>query len=318
MYPAFDIASAGASTLGSMMTNRERLQGRSWTGEFAFRLAKRLLQESLHHSHDWLRSRQELLAMQGPALFKVDFEEREIAGVTCLIAKPKQNGVNIRQTPIVYFHGGGYVVGSVKAYRYTLASLALACRRQIIAVDYRRVPEFPVPAPQKDCLAVVRALFAENQRELVLMGDSAGGALALSTLMALDEEERAHISHCVLWSPWVAPFSTAMLDVGKEHSDIVDVSILERWADELRQDEEQIVHLSFEDADFSGLPKTYIQAGQAEIMLPQIEWLSERLTQAGVSHELDIFPDQFHVFQTFLPLVREAETALANVAAFLD
>jgi len=319
MLPVLDIASIGASSLRSMITDRERLPQRAWTTEFTFRLAKKLLQDSLHHDYHWLRTRLDLLAMQGPALMKVDSHFLDLAGVRCLRCQPKRSGNAESRAPIVYFHGGGYVVGSVQAYRYTLASISLICNRPVIGVDYRRVPEFPVPAPQKDCLSVVRALLASNPQGLILMGDSAGAALSVSTALSLDVGERGQIAACVLMSPWVAPFSPDTLDLGKEHSDILDASILNRWAAELKVKAGELdERLQLCHANLEGLPPTYIQAAGAEIMLPQIEAFSERLEHAGVQHLYEVFPGQFHVFQTLLPLVSEAELALQKIGDYLE
>lgn len=154
---SIDILGATSSTFSSMMVRRGSLNARSWRAEFSCRFIQTLLNQSLDKPHDWLRDCQKALAMRGPALFKVDSKTIEINGVSCLECVPKAERRKSIPT-IVYFHGGGYVVGSVQGYHYTLAKLAVLCNARVIGVDYRLAPEHPFPAPQQDALAVVNAI----------------------------------------------------------------------------------------------------------------------------------------------------------------
>ncbi|MGC6485308.1 MAG: alpha/beta hydrolase [Candidatus Puniceispirillales bacterium] len=96
------------------------------------------------------------------------------------------NGVRVRQyTPpdaatarLLYFHGGGFVVGSLETHDSICADLAAATGMQLVAVDYRLAPEHLHPAALDDGLAVRDGLLAESDRPIITVGDSAGGWLA--------------------------------------------------------------------------------------------------------------------------------------------
>ena len=97
---------------------------------------------------------------------------------------------------LIFFHGGGWVKGSIDSYDAVCADMARLTGRVVVSVDYRLAPEHPFPAGLEDCYAVTReifldaALFGTTAKEIVLIGDSAGGNLAAAvSLMARDRGE---------------------------------------------------------------------------------------------------------------------------------
>lgn len=313
------------SCLISCLRGDEKLPKRSWRGEFIVRLAKSLLTRSIGKDFEWIRSRQHVLTLYSPDLLKVNSEKTEIAGVPCIILQAKK-----RPEPdkvIVYFHGGGYAVGSASGYQLMGAKLALMCQAKVVLVDYRLVPEHPLPAAQDDCYAVTGALIQKyTGQKLILMGDSAGGALCLSTLKRLHEasnDDLVGVAASVLISPWVAPLSYKNLSLENEGTDMIDRHITQYWADTFCQSDAQKREVNLSEIKDLGLakehwPKLYIQAAGAEVFLGQVSALSKQLNEIGVEHDMDIFSDQFHVFQTFSPLVPEAKDALKAIASFVD
>lgn len=318
---SIDILGTSSSALSSMMVRRGSLAARSWRAEFACRFIQKLLHQSLGKPHDWLRDCQKILAMRGPALLKVDSEFTEINGVACLQCSPKSERRTSIPT-IVYFHGGGYVVGSVQAYHYTLAKLALLCNARVVGVDYRLAPEYPFPAPQQDALNVVDAILenATPQDHVFLAGDSAGGGMVLNTLRELKEQGRSGaIDGAVLISPWVRPFEPECLQHEFEEHDILSERLLERWSGCFGDNHTESVRVSdFSETSFIGFPPVYVQAGGSEMFLPQVDELVKRLRADRVNTSYDVFPDMFHVFQTFSPLVPEADRALALIAKKIE
>jgi acetyl esterase/lipase len=95
---------------------------------------------------------------------------------------------------VLYFHGGGFVVGSLASHELITARLAAETELCVVAVDYRLAPEHPAPAAHDDCLEVTRAAldgrlpFDSLPRSLQLAGDSAGGTLAASIALRLRDE----------------------------------------------------------------------------------------------------------------------------------
>lgn len=96
---------------------------------------------------------------------------------------------------LLFFHGGGWVTGGIENYTGVCADLAKATRRTVASVDYRLAPEYRFPAAPEDCYAVAREFFTGHafgfeNREITLIGDSAGGNLAAAvSLMARDRGE---------------------------------------------------------------------------------------------------------------------------------
>ncbi len=327
MFAALDVLFTCLKTFVSCLINRKKLAKRSWRGEFIFRLAKSFLTRSIGKDFKWIRDRQKLLTLFSPDLLKVSSEKLTIAGVNCIAMRPK-NLPDPAKT-IVYFHGGGYAVGSADGYQLMAAKIALMNKANVVVVDYRLVPEFTLPAAQDDCYAVTQALLTKPPKQkLILMGDSAGGALCLATLKRLKTASNAdldllsRITACVLISPWLTPLSYENLSLENEATDMLDRHITQYWVDTFYQTEVQKEFLDFSDISSLGIPKDqwpklYIQVAGAEVFLKQVLTLSEQLEALDIKHDIDNFADQFHVFQTFSPLVPEAKDALKGVAAFL-
>jgi len=313
-----DVLRVSILALVSCLLSPKKHVSRAWSSEYTFRLAKRLLRESSSQPLPWLRARQKLLKLYSPDLLKVTQHSEDIAGVPCISFCPKNTAKP--DTLIIYFHGGGYAVGSADGYSLTQAKIALSAQAQVVGVEYRLAPENRVPAAQEDCLAVTEALIdLYPERTIILMGDSAGGGLCLATLNALGNANLIEsISASVLISPWLTPFQPELLEIEHEQSDILDRVILTHWVKAFSAgDASEATYVDFGDIDVSALPPLYIQAAGAEVFSRQIEHFVEKLRQAEASHQYDVFDGQFHVFQTFSPLVREADQAISKIGEFV-
>ena len=102
--------------------------------------------------------------------------------------------------PVVYFHGGGFVVGSPETHRINTAWIAHLTRAPVISIRYRLAPEHIFPAQAEDAVAALRRQLRSHPR-LRLMGDSAGGLVALWAHAGLTVEERGRIGDVVLFYP---------------------------------------------------------------------------------------------------------------------
>ena len=327
MLALFDVLFTSIKILFSCLVNRQKLANRSWRGEFIVRLAKSLLTRSIGKEFSWVRKRQAILTLYSPALFKVKRQSLLIASVPCIAIQPKK--LSEPEKTILYFHGGGYAVGSAAGYQLMGAKLALRCKAKVILVDYRLVPEHPLPAAQDDCYAVTLEYLKQKQDlSLILMGDSAGGALCLSTLKRLQAHRAEQpyspqdIAACVLISPWLAPLNPELLSIENETSDLIDKAITDNWVSAFFESENLRGELDFSHVASLGLnkdimPPVYLQVAGAEIFLKQNLLFAEQLQASGFQIQLDVFEDQFHVFQTFAPLVPEAEHALDKIAEFV-
>ncbi|MDQ2067822.1 alpha/beta hydrolase fold domain-containing protein [Xinfangfangia sp. CPCC 101601] len=105
---------------------------------------------------------------------------------------------NPHGTPVVYFHGGGFIVGSPETHRINTAWIAHLTGAEVISVRYRLAPEHTLPAQPEDGVAAIRRQLQRHEK-LRVMGDSAGGALSLWAHAGLTEAERARIEELVLF-----------------------------------------------------------------------------------------------------------------------
>lgn len=323
-----DILRISALTLVSMVFHSSRHSSRlpsqaskrSWLTEFTFRLAKQLLNESKTQSHKWLRERQKILKMYSPAMLKVRYEKVSINGVPCMWCRPKKLlTASQNKRTIIYYHGGGYVIGSSSGYQNMIAQLAIASGANIISVDYRLAPEHHLPAAQEDALTVAEYfLKQESDCKIVLAGDSAGGGLCIATCLALSKMG-FQANACVLISPWVAPEDLSGSMIEQEKNDILDREVTTRWINTYVNNGSPDDHrVSFLNTDLAGLPPTYIQAAGAEIFIDQIRAYYQRMQDHHISVELEVFEDLFHDFQTLGPLIPQAEKAIAMIGRFIE
>ena len=103
-------------------------------------------------------------------------------------------GQGARSAAIVYFHGGGFIVGSPVTHADVAARLARHTGLPVYSVDYRLAPEHQAPAPAEDGIAVIRHMLETGVERLAICGDSAGGAIALATEARLTDDLRSHVS----------------------------------------------------------------------------------------------------------------------------
>jgi len=320
MNAVFDVIRISMHSLLDCFVSPNKLPSRPWPTEYTFRLAKRLLHESKNKPIPWLRKRQKLLKMYAPSMLKTTRKNEIISGVACVTYRP--SNISASDIIVVYLHGGGYVVGSAEGYSLTLANVALKVQAHVIGVEYRLTPEHPLPAAQNDCLAVAKNILENQQyqrKKVILMGDSAGGGLCLSVIQDLAQQaDIRQPNACILLSPWLAPLDNEGLDLENEDTDILDKSLLDRWVSEFVLDKNSDGPLvDFKNIDLTTLPPLYIQAAGAEVFLKQITAFSNRLSDEGIGHSMDVFEQQFHVFQTFSPLVKQADEAIEKVACYI-
>ena len=219
-----------------------------------------------------LREQYASLAM--PATVEgVDREDRTIPGPGGPLAVRIYRPVGAGTTPgIVYFHGGGWVIGDLETHDGGCAALAAASGCTLVAVDYRLAPEHPFPAPVEDCCAAT-VWVAEHAAEigidadrLAVAGDSAGGGLTLATLLALRDGGDALPATAVGISPWVDMEGTGESAVTRAEADpmiskdmLLQIAALFLGPDGDRRDP----LASPLQADLAGLPPLLIQVGDA-------------------------------------------------------
>jgi acetyl esterase/lipase len=223
---------------------------------------------------------------------------------------------------IVYFHGGGYVMGSLDTHRGHCARISRTARARVLSVDYRLGPEHPHPAAVVDGVAAVRFVRETGFSPLrtAVAGDSAGGGLTLAVLVALRDAGDPAPAAGLCISPWTDLALTGDSIATKAAEDpMVRAADLNLMADAYLAGGDAIAPLASPlYAELAGLPPLLLQVGSAEILLDDAVRVAERARAAGVAVDLRVWPDMIHVWHAFADLLPEGEQAVNEMAAFFE
>lgn len=222
---------------------------------------------------------------------------------------------------LLHLHGGGYVMGSCGSHRGLSAWIADSVGFQVVLPEYRLAPEYPFPAALDDAQSAYRGLLARGltPSKIAIVGDSAGGGLALATLLALRDAGVPLPGAAVLLSPWTdMTLSGESLETRAAIDPWLEPGLLEPFSKLYRGDTETTdPRISPVFGDFTGLPPMLVQVGDQEILLSDSTRLVERAKAAGVELRLEIGPELWHVWQLFAPALPDANEALARVGEFV-
>jgi acetyl esterase/lipase len=222
----------------------------------------------------------------------------------------------LARTTILYLHGGGYAFYA-GAYANMIATIAHRTSVRTFALDYPLAPEHPYPAQLHSALAAYQWLLAIGHRpgQLVVAGDSAGGNLVISLLLALREHGVPMPALAVGLSPWVDLACSEESMLSNDGLDWVGKAMALRWADWYCHDNDpRDPMISPLYADLQGLSPLYLQAGTGEILIDQIRTFVRRAEQQGATILYDEWNDMPHDFQAHGDAVPQAAEALARLA----
>jgi monoterpene epsilon-lactone hydrolase len=218
-------------------------------------------------------------------------------------------------------HGGGYNAGSPRTHRKMAAMLSRAAHARVLTPDYRLAPEHPFPAAVKDALTAYGWLLKQgfSESQIIVGGDSAGGGLTLSLLLAL-REAGATLPRCaVVLSPWTdLSCSSPTYERHRRLDPVISregLSAAGLWYAGKRDPRDPMASSLF--ADLRGLPPLLVQAGGDETMLDDSRLLVERARAAGVDVGFKIFDGMWHVHHSGAPEVPESAAAYNDIAAFI-
>lgn len=226
---------------------------------------------------------------------------------------------------IVYLHGGGFLVGSLDSHRELMAELSAAAGVRVLGVGYRLAPEHRYPAALEDTLAVLGWLSAQGFKasDIALAGDSAGGGLALSTLLSLQSRGDALPAAAFFMSAWTdltasgASYETrAAADPIHQRPMIVMMArnYLGTGAD---ANDPLVSPLKARPSQLRALPPLLLQVGDRETVLSDSEDFARQVREAGGQAECQAWPGMIHVFQQFPGELPEARQAVAAGGQFL-
>ncbi len=239
-------------------------------------------------------------------------------GMPALMITP--NTVDIPDAAILHLHGGAYVSGGLLQCRRVISPISAAAGVRALTFSYRLAPKHPYPAQLEDALRAYRHLrdAGYSPRKIALVGESAGGNLALSLAIRLREAGEEMPAAIALLSPWVD-----LAQTGKSYAALADVdATLDREAlmesavafagsaDRLKDPDISPVY-----ANFTGFPPVLIHCGTHEILLSDSEMLERALLRDGVDAQLVRWEGMCHVFQAFG--FEESKAANRQIGQFL-
>lgn len=223
---------------------------------------------------------------------------------------------------ILYLHGGGMIMCSPATHRELTARLSASTQAALLVPDFRLAPEHPFPAALEDSLRAYRWLLDQGYTPdcLAIGGDSAGGGLALQTLIALRDEESPLPAAAFFISPvtdWTRLDGESITTRAS-----VDVCITpesHRFISPLYvgDNDPETPLLSPVHADLSGLPPLLVHVGDHEILLSDSTRLAENARAADVVVELEVWPGMWHDFPMSASVVPEAKRSLEEIAEFI-
>ncbi len=224
---------------------------------------------------------------------------------------------------ILYFHGGGFRLGSLTSHRDLMAQIALASGCRVLAINYRLAPEHRFPAALDDALAAYgwmldRGLKSEN---VAFAGDSAGGNLVLAAMLALRERGLPLPVSAVLMSPWTDLAATGSSYVSRAEADPIHqrsmiLALAKNYLGGQGDPYDPLVSPLY--ADLAGLPPLLIQVGDSETVLDDSVMFADLARAAGVDVSLEVWDGMIHVFQMFGAELPEAGQAISSIGKFLN
>ncbi len=240
----------------------------------------------------------------------------ECGGIPGLWTEPKAPPA----ATVLYIHGGGFIACSPATHKpFTLAFAKRGFR--VFAPDYRLAPEHRFPAALDDALAAYRGLLdaGGDPASLVIAGDSAGGGLALSTLVAAKRAGLPMPACAVLFSPWtdLACAGDSMRTNLRADPMLCATTMPAAAALYLGAADKRDPLASPLHADLAGLPPLCIHASAIEVLRDDSTRLATRAREAGVEVSIRLWDNMPHVWPIFQRLLPEARRTMDEVAEYL-
>lgn len=230
------------------------------------------------------------------------------------------------QGGVVYFHGGGHVVGGLDSHDSVARSLAARGGCKVVSVDYRLAPDHVFPAAVEDCFDALR--WVQDQAEalniapdaLVVAGDSAGGNLAVVAALLARDAGGPQVAAQVLIYPVVDyRGGTPSYDRYGAGYGLLETETVAWFRDhylpEAAMQEDWRAAPSL--ADVKGLPPTQIILAECDVLVDEGHAFAEQLTEAGVAVEKHVYPGMIHGFFNYVGFIERATEAHDHVGAFL-
>ena len=225
---------------------------------------------------------------------------------------------------IVYFHGGGWVLGNIESHDALCRRLCNASQAKVISVEYRRPPEDRYPAAVDDCYLVTQHVLNHaselgiDSNKVIVAGDSAGGNLALAVTLKCRDENVPQTAGQILIYPVVEPIfdSESYLKFGDEYG-LTRSAMMWFWDHYLEKLEngEATEYATLLSSDsLKSLPPTHVMLAEYDVLNSEGQALIERLKDSGVTVTSKQYDGQLHGFVHFAAAFDSHAEAMTDVA----
>ncbi|WP_454878101.1 alpha/beta hydrolase [Serratia inhibens] len=253
-----------------------------------------------------------------PAPAGVSFTEVDMGGVPGTLVTPD----NLETDAIVmYIHGGAYIVGEPAGYHGIGGNYASMLGARVYMPDYRLAPEYPFPTPVTDTVRAYEWLIEQgfDASKIVLAGESAGGAMVVTVMVAARNKGLPLPAGGVSISPWANLEHTGVSMTNREGLDPLNTKAGLDFLARIFLGDALPNHpmASPVFADVTGLPPVLVQIGENELMLSDAMRLATHLGDNRVRVNLEVWPGMFHAWHFFSTLQPEAVQALESSVVFM-
>lgn len=250
-------------------------------------------------------------------------EDRLIPGpggdIPLRIYKPSLNAVS---PAVVYFHGGGMVLGSNHSFEPLARNLAHYSDATVVSVDYRLAPEAPPPAQFDDAYAATAWVAAHADEididtgRLAVAGDSAGGTLATGVALAARDRDGPDLFAQVLMYPGLDRDLTVPSVIAMPNAPMLALADIE-YMHELADGPDHPYTVPARVTDLSGLPQAIVVTAAADPIRDWGERYAQRLQDAGVQTIVTRYPGVYHGFLMRSEATARGRLAVAEIGALL-
>jgi acetyl esterase len=228
---------------------------------------------------------------------------------------------------LVYFHGGGWVIGDLETHDSTVRALASGSGATVVSVDYRLAPEHPFPAALDDCLAAVRwvadhgAEIDVDPARLAVAGDSAGGNLAAAVALALRDTGPALRAQVLVYPVTDGTLGEPSMDENGDGYFLTKATMAWFWdhymGDRDRATEPAASVLHAPDEALAGLPPALVVTAEFDPLRDEGEAYASRLAAAGVDVTTSRYDGMIHGFFSMGDFVPEGKAAIDETSEML-
>ncbi|WP_161878432.1 alpha/beta hydrolase [Alkalibacterium sp. MB6] len=288
----------------------------------------------IQEDYVWIRRVQKILSKTTPAVFRyldnkiyaLDENQKQQHEIPVRMFYPKEKRYD---ESIIYIHGGGWVIGDIDTYTRACRNLADQMGRIVYSIDYRLAPEYPYPAGLNDCLRAVEVLLTpvegDEEREWILMGDSAGANLAAAVSLRMKEENRRLPKKQVLLYPvtyWdhteASPFESIRTN-GHDYG--LTIKKIQEYMELYVPDEEMRKERFISPLmapDLTNQPDTLIITAEFDPLRDEGEAYGKALGEAGNEVVIHRVLNSVHGFITYPPFAEPLDQAYKAMRSFLD